>query len=150
MIAPSGKDAIGVREGCCADLKDLYIKGQWDELRYNRRLGLVKSTTIPVELLKNPRTISAEREIVLRSQPEVEDTYNEGASHITNRAVFGNIVRRYLPGAKGQVLATQSLDGRIWAFVAMVEDDDILVTHDPFEIANVGWVELNSDVSVVP
>ena len=53
-------------------------------------------------------------------------------------AAFGNILRKYLPGASGVVLATETRKGKRWAFVVVDSDDERLLIEAPYGV-DAGW-----------
>lgn len=134
-----------VNIGCCAAKTDEYYIGELGNPRRYAGVRVTKALTVPdaVERPKTPYSYVERKELVLRSSPMINDAYDEIASGGANSAVFGNILGKYLPGAKGLVVATRTDSaGARWGLVIVDEASEMLRYHDPYR-ANVGWVRLN-------
>ena len=53
--------------------------------------------------------------------------------------MFGNVLRRYLPGVTGQVVAAECHAGGCWQFVIIDPAAAARVTAAPYDVA-AGWV----------
>jgi hypothetical protein len=91
------------------------------------------------------RLIQNESETVLRIAPDIDDKYDDSASRLEDRAVFGNVIAKYVGGAKGRVLFSQKdKDRRLWGYVVLSPESNILRYHIGYPV-NAGWVLLNGE-----
>ncbi len=126
--------------GCCASLSDEYILGTFDNPRQDGALKILKTVELPKLYLPQQTSFVAIRTLALRSSPAIHDEYSKEQSEFMGIAVFGNIQRRYLQGARGAVLARQThANGKEWAFVIMNQNSDALMTENPMDVG-FGWV----------
>jgi hypothetical protein len=106
------------------------------------RRGGSKAITSKTQLPKQAvSTVSftTGKELVLRSSPRKIDTYDEVASEMTDGAVFGNILSKYLPGCTGHLLGRQPVHGKeSWCFVVLSRECNPLRTHAAYSV-NSGW-----------
>jgi hypothetical protein len=130
---------ISYMYGCCGDPIQTYNKGEleqallWDYVPFDLELP---STATPAT-----GSLTAKGGISLRRSPRRQDQYNQGWSDNFLTAMFGNISRRYLPGASLQQLQHyQDTQGVQWLLVRMDKSSEVLTVHNPLN-ANIGWVE---------
>jgi hypothetical protein len=129
-----------VVSGCCADPIDRYLVGYVYNPYRLRRLDVLKELVYPAELLPKQKRLRLEKESILRASPDELNDYNEARSKFLGHAVFGNVQRKYLPGAEALILATKpSIQGVEWAFAIIDESNDYLVYYSPYRV-NVGWI----------
>jgi hypothetical protein len=132
-----GKSLIAfVAVGCCADPVDVY----WTTAAPGKSnaIGISKDTEIPAAA--GPRTaFVAGAELALRSSPKVENDYDEGASAMNGMAVFGNILSRYMAGAKGQVIVRNGS----WCFGVLDAESDRFRLSAPID-ARASWFECSA------
>ncbi|PHV11664.1 hypothetical protein CSQ89_09700 [Chitinimonas sp. BJB300] len=131
-VAPNGHEVISVKQGCCAMLADIYFQDTVDNFRRDSEIALLAKTVLPLKKYSHSLQFKAKRAVALRSSPEQVDAYDRIQSEYIERAVFGNIVRKYLPGTTGTVVGETTKNNRRWFFVVMGEKNNLLVTHDPY------------------
>ncbi|NJC88580.1 MAG: hypothetical protein FIB02_08625 [Desulfuromonas sp.] len=135
-------NVVSVAIGCCADPVDEYYLGTLLYPRSKQACRVNKSLELPMGLVAANRLYKAEKELVLRLSPKVDDEYNRDFSEFANRAVFGNIEAKYLPGAEGTIIATYiDVGGKNWGLIAVSKNSMPLLTHSPND-TNVGWAML--------
>lgn len=126
--------------GCCAELVNQY--SIWSAGVIEQRVGIPTTLVLKKEAVVSVRNLVVKDELVLRSEPEIIDDYNEGLSHRQNHAVFGNIIRKYLPGVEcKQLLKYIDNGGKEWALVVVPWSENRRSYHTPMPI-NVGWTQL--------
>lgn len=78
--------------------------------------------------------------LTLRSAPVVNDAYDPGRSHFLQVAAFGNIERRYLPGAEATIIGTWAdKTGKQWDLLTVKDQDNsYLATYASLDV-EVGW-----------
>lgn len=139
-VAPDGKQAVSVAPGCCGSPTSEYFLGTAAVPRLGMAVAHVNSARLPLpgERLTKGRAFTLKHPGRLRSAPEIADQYDGDMSEFLRRAVFGNVLRDYLAGASGVVVAEKSVAApgagtpKTWRFVVMDESADVKVTHDPF------------------
>jgi hypothetical protein len=106
------------------------------------RRGGSKAITSKTQLPKQAVStvaFTSRKEMVLRSSARKIDTYDEVASEMTDGAVFGNILSKYLPGCTGHLLGRQPDHGKeSWCFVVISRECNPLRTHAAYSV-NTGW-----------
>ncbi len=132
---------VSVRVGCCAAPEDEYLAGNFFNPYRDGTVVVPKDLAPPAEAADRTRaTFTNAGETVLRREPAVSDAYDEDASAFLDAAVFGNVLAKYLRGARGEVVATQRDGaGREWVLVVMSRDSAPLRHHEPYA-ATAGWV----------
>jgi hypothetical protein len=133
-----------VAVACCAGQTDEYFLGNFLDTGLDIEKSLVVDikTGMPVKTENMPLPFVGEaNEMILRSSPARDNSYNKAMSGLMRAPVYGNILSKYRSGCKGEVLARKG-DGKanLWYFVALDKTCRARATYDPFK-ANVGWVE---------
>lgn len=127
------------KAGCCGDPIN-----QFRQINQSQGRGRVQDISVlgesqwPHHLQSKPRPFQARRELILRSTPKLENSYDAERSAFVGRASFGNQLRAYLPGARGQVLTEQGG----WQFVVMDEESNPLIKYDPYREVRAGWAQV--------
>jgi hypothetical protein len=130
-----------VAAGCCGNPVDEYNLGNLNNIRFIKRVSTTFMTIQPTGTLINRPRFKSSKDTVLRSSPERKDSYDESLSGLQNRAVFGNVLSKFLPGITGVILAEHKDKlGRFWVYVLLDESSDLLRYHSPF-LVNAGWIE---------
>lgn len=130
-----------VEVGCCTDMVDRYFVGSFYNNPRSRSINILKTTRFPEQSEKPAPFIVKDRELILRSSPEVKDEYDEDASSLNNVAIFGNIVTKYLPGCSGNIISShKDADSKLWYFVVLDELCGSLRTHVPYNVS-AGWID---------
>lgn len=139
-VSPGGEMISSVAPGCCGDPVDQYFLGNLENMRRFASTRITQETVLPKGLLAKPRAFRKSIPTKLRSAPELKDRYDFGRSEFMRHAVFGNILRHYLPGLSGTVLARQTdLQGRRWSFVIVNDMSAPFLLQAPFAV-DAGWV----------
>ncbi|HTY64068.1 MAG TPA: hypothetical protein VMG30_17600 [Acidobacteriota bacterium] len=132
--------------GCCDNPIDTYYVGDLSNPRIGGSAMMYRSTADPNSTVFDERQFNNESETVLRSAPIINDRYDVDESAHQDFAVFGNILCKYLKGAKGRVIFSQRDKAqRQWAYVVMSQESNPLRYHMAYP-ANVGWILLNSAI----
>lgn len=139
-IESSGGPRItSVKVGCCGDpiseffIGDIFIPSK-TSVAY-----IFNLMTLPENLKISSSQFQASKEITLRYSPIKDDTYNKDMSEFVSHAVFGNIVAKYLQGAKGELVATYHDNSGIkWGLLIMDATSYVFLFYNPYK-ANVGW-----------
>lgn len=144
-ILPAPEPKISsVIVGCCSDPVDQYLVGYIFNPYRLHRLNVLHDLAFPVNFLPGQERVILSTETVLRSSPDESNDFKESTSSFIGHAVFGNILRKYLPGVEALVLARlEQSHGAEWAFVIVSESNDRFVYHSPYSV-NVGWVKTNT------
>ncbi|SRR6266581_4344347 len=137
-VSPNAETMSSVAIGCCGDPVDQYHLGNLQNLRQYSSVRVTKETLLPRESLTSPRTFHSSSETRIREAPLEKERYDRGRSKFMGHAVFGNVLRKYLPGVSGVVLATETRKGRQWAFVVANSDDERLLIEAPYGV-DAGW-----------
>ncbi len=131
-----------VARGCCADPIDVYQAGTIENPRMKGVIKVSKDTTLPAKFTAAQKPFVLKRAAALRSQAARRDAYDPDASVAMDHAVFGNILAKFMPKAKGNILAsTKDQAGTEWAFVVVDAESNVFRTDSPSP-ASVGWMEL--------
>ena len=129
---------------CCAGQIDEYFIGNLLDagLDVERELSVEIKTVMPSVVEHLPVSFLGEgRELILRSSPSRNDTYDKVMSKVMGAPVFGTALAKYRSGCTGVILARlKDAESRLWFFVALDKKCEALSTQDPYG-ANVGWVE---------
>jgi hypothetical protein len=137
-VSPSAETMSSVAVGCCGDPVDQFHLGNLRNLRQYSRIRVTQDTTLPRALLPSALAFHNRSEMKLRETPQEINSYDRGRSEFMAHAVFGNVLRKYLPGASGVVLATETRKGKCWGFVVVNRDDERLMLEAPYDI-DAGW-----------
>lgn len=139
-IEPFGGPRItSVRSGCCGDPIDEYFLGDIFIPSKTAELKVVGHMNLPTKLKLNGFAFKSSKEITIRSSPIKDDKYNKDMSAHMNEAVFGNIVAKYLSGAKGEIVATyHDSVGVKWGLFILDSSSRVFRFHNPYNV-NVGW-----------
>lgn len=130
---------VEYRGGCCDEPIDRYMSGELEQPRLRDQVS--KHLVLPSNMLPASGVQTAKGGVTLRDSPERLDQYDAGSSERYFAAMFGNITRRYLPGASLQLLRQyRDAQGVQWLLVRMQEGSDFLAVHSPFAVS-IGWVE---------
>lgn len=125
--------------GCCGDPIESYALGERQPAQARDRVPV--SLQLPGLITPVSGQLTATGGVTLRTSPERQDAYNQGWSGNFGTAMFGNISRRYLPGAGLQQLQRyEDAQGVQWLLVRMDKDSDVLAVHNPLNVT-IGWVE---------
>ena len=131
-----------VQRGCCGDRVDEYFMG---DLLNPRRLAQVRvhnGLDLPTGMEIAHEPYAARNKIVVRVAPIERDEYDPAASGFMGRAVMGNIVARYLPGAEGTILAYfKDEKGRRWGLLEFDKNSRSLRSDVAYDV-DVGWMRL--------
>ncbi|MBR7777983.1 hypothetical protein [Undibacterium rugosum] len=149
-ISADGSQLSSVEDACCGALAEAYFIGSSDNLRQFARVKLHTATILPEHTLNQKSTVTAHQTLILRSSPSRQDRYDLGLSSMMQHAVYGNIVRRYLPGARYRILGSEYKQAQHWLFISVNEDSDRLVTQDPYQGVRSGWIQLTGSPSHAP
>jgi hypothetical protein len=138
----NGKDGriSSIEIGCCADYVDTYFLGKLTGYRQFAYIRTLNYLELPkgITLVSTPHI--AKKELVLRSSLVKEDQYDKDRSEFIGRAIFGNIIAKYLAGASGTVVATaKDYKGVTWNLVIMHESSLPFLFYAPYDV-NVGWM----------
>jgi hypothetical protein len=152
-VAPDKKKISSVESGCCGDPISTYYLGNFENMRRFARIRIMEDTILPTKLLEQPVPFKNGKATVLRSTPLIQNHYDKDQSMLMAHAVYGNILRKYLPGTTGSILAYQKdKKGRQWLFVkldpydASVKgsfDNEALSVEAPYAV-DAGWVSISS------
>lgn len=137
-VSPDAQTVTSVASGCCGDPVDQYHMGNLKNLRQYSRIRITQDTTLPQVPLASVQAFHNSSEMILRETPLEKEGYDRRRSEFMGHAVFGNILRKYLPGATGVVLATETRKGKRWAFVVVDGDDERLLIEAPYGV-DAGW-----------
>ncbi|MBP8255840.1 MAG: hypothetical protein KAX37_00855 [Opitutaceae bacterium] len=137
-LSPDAQTMTSVAIGCCGDPVDQYHLGNLKNLRQYSRIRIAKDTALPQAPLASVQAFHNSSDTKLREAPLEKDGYDRGRSEFMGHAAFGNILRKYLPGASGVVLATETRKGKRWAFVVVDSDDERLLIEAPYGV-DAGW-----------
>jgi hypothetical protein len=125
--------------GCCDDPISVYTTGERQHVTARDEVSTYLK--LPSNMSPASGVQTAKGGVTLRDTPERIDQYEAGASERYVAAMFGNVTRRYLPGASLQLLQRyQDSQGVEWLLVRMQEGSDFLAVHSPFAVS-IGWVE---------
>ncbi|MBX9755893.1 MAG: hypothetical protein K2X80_14150 [Pseudomonadaceae bacterium] len=125
--------------GCCDDPINSYISA--DIEHFTSRDDVSRYLELPNNMSPASGMQMAKGGVTLRSSPERLNQYEASGSERYVAAIFGNVTRRYLPGAALQLLQRhQDAQGVEWLLVRMQEGSDFLAVHSPFAVT-IGWVE---------
>jgi len=138
-VSPDAETMSSVASGCCGDPVDQYHLGNLQNLRQYSRIRITQDTTLPKAQLASVRAFHNSSETKLREAPQEKDGYDRGRSEFMRHAVFGNILRKYLAGAAGVVLATATRKGKRWAFIVVDSDNERLLIEAPYSV-DAGWI----------
>jgi len=138
-VSPGAETMTSVASGCCGDPVDQYHLGNLRNLRQYSRIRITQDTALPKAPLASVRAFHNSSETKLREAPLEKNGYDRGRSEFLGHAVFGNILRKYLAGATGVVLATETRRGKLWAFIVMDSDNERLLNEAPYGV-DAGWV----------
>lgn len=138
-VDAQGRNYASISPGCCGDPIDTYLVGSLDNIRQMGALRVSKALHLPLHAgaagkFRSPHALA------LRETPQRHDGYDESRSQFMRHAVFGNVLRRYLPGATGWVVAAEMHAGHCWQFVVLDAAADVLVTESPYDVG-AGWVK---------
>jgi hypothetical protein len=128
--------------GCCAGIVDEYFIGDLKNPRRFARVRVPKILDLPRAMEIASKGYVSRNELILRTSPKRDDEYDTVASDFMARAVFGNIIAKYLPGAKGQILSTfKDAAGMEWALLLVDNASRVLRFESPYD-ADVGWAHI--------
>lgn len=131
-----GPQLLMWKAGCCGDPVNQFRLLMQSKVAQD--ISVLGESQWPRHLQSKPRSFQARRELILRSTPKLENSYDAERSAFVGRASFGNQLRVYLPGAKGQVLTEQAG----WQFVVMDEESNPLIKYDPYREVRAGWIQV--------
>ncbi len=137
-VSSDAQTMTSVAIGCCGDPVDQYHLGNLRNLRQYSRIRITQDTTLPQVPLTSVRAFHSSSETKLREAPLEKEGYDRGRSEFMGHAVFGNVLRKYLAGVSGIALATETRNGKHWAFVVVDGDDERLSVEAPYGV-DVGW-----------
>lgn len=135
--------------GCCADPMSEFAvidPGSADPSVHRRfwldRVSVANVLALPAGMVAEARDIQFPGELILRGEPVEDDAYDAGRSDFLEAAVFGTIIRKFLPGVTAHQLATfTDSDGRHFALVRL----DRTARARAYSTAlpsDVGWVRI--------
>lgn len=139
-LAPDGKRISSVSRGCCGARADEYHLGNLVNFRYESSLSILQNTQLPSQAFTRARAFITVSEIKLRANPTVIDVYDPDTSDFIGHAVFGNVVKTYMKGARGKAMATTRIHHKEWQFVVMDQESDARVLADPYDGVRAGWI----------
>ncbi|WP_428717745.1 hypothetical protein [Undibacterium curvum] len=146
-ISSDGNQLSSVADACCGAQAEEYFIGSSDNLRQFTTAKLRTDTQLPEQTSNHKNAVTAHQNLILRSSPNQQDRYDTGLSKLMRHAVYGNIVRRYLPGASYRILSSERRQAQHWLFISVHEDSDRLVTQDPYQGVRSGWIRVASTPS---
>jgi hypothetical protein len=136
-----------VAVGCCADLVDTYFVGNLENPRIGGSVPMYRDTTDPNSAAMDNRPFQNESETVLRSAPKINDRFDIDASGREDHAIFGNVLSKYLGGAKGRIVFIhKDKDQKLWCYVVLSQESNSLRYHIGYPV-NVGWVMMKSSAA---
>lgn len=130
---------VALIEGCCDSFEDEYFMFTPEAGR--QTVVLAKLTEFPSTPLKQSKEVVVNSELVLRWSANADDSYNIGESEHLDTAVFGNILAKYLGGAKVTVLAEKNVKGVKWSFIK-IDGNNNRLRYYATSKANVGWARI--------
>lgn len=133
-----------VAVGCCGEIIDDYMCGKVINLRCEGIQRFYHMTELPPlaeeRSRKTAESFVSKKELTLRSTPEINDNYIDGFSQLLGRAVFGNILSKYMKGCKAEIIGNIiDKHSRKWYFVVIDNKSKALRTHVPFDVC-AGWI----------
>ena len=124
--------------GCCADPVDGYVlRKPGGGLMTYRTL---KQTMQYVDSKPIEMAGTLTHSLTLRSSAEEKDEFDEATSEIFESAVYGNVVARFMAGAKFSALAALRNNGDLWYFVAVPRQGRMYREYSPAGV-DAGWVK---------
>ncbi|MBC3930803.1 hypothetical protein [Undibacterium curvum] len=141
-ISADGSQFSSVADACCGAQVEEYFIGSSDNLRQFDTAKLRTDSQLPEQASSQKNSVSAHQSLILRSSPSQQDHYDTGLSNLMRHAVYGNIVRRYLPGANYRILSSERRQAQHWLFISVHADSDHLVTQDPYQGVRSGWIRV--------
>ncbi|MDP4191731.1 MAG: hypothetical protein Q8858_09225 [Bacteroidota bacterium] len=132
-----------VAVGCCGETIDDYMCGRIINLRCDGMKRFYHTTELPPLTEQSGKTVESfvsKKELTLRSAPEINDNYIDGFSQYLGKAVFGNILSKYMTGCKGEIIENiADKNSRKWYFVVINNESKALRTHMPYDVC-AGWI----------
>lgn len=130
-----------IAAGCCDDPSAEYDIDYLMDPEGRRSCKLVSMIVFPEKGCRQVKFTSLKNNLILRTAPIVDDTYDKGYSEENRTAIFGNILSKYLPGVNGHIMGKKTDEqSRIWYFVYLDDKSFALRTHSPYTV-NAGWVK---------
>ncbi len=131
------------KPGCCGDPMTSYLSSRLSRPHSGTQFAIDTRMELPSPNLEIPTAetrFTAESELVLRSEPTVNDAYDASQSDFAGRAVFGNVSRKYMRGVTARVLGSVTdPQGARWSLVAVDRSHLPQVFYEAWP-ADVGWV----------
>lgn len=126
---------------CCGGTIETYHKGQLVNPAMEGTRNLINYTALPKkDEIPTPFT-APNTDLILRSSPVIDDTFDESSSHMEERAVLGNILSKYLPGSSGNIFGREyDAKSKLWLFVVISDESKYLRTYIPYDV-DAGWIE---------
>ena len=146
-VSPNAIFMTSVAGGCCGDPVNQFHLGNLKNLRQYSRIRVTEDTTLPQASRHSVRAFHRSSATKLREAPLEKEGYDRGRSEFMAHAVFGNVLRKYIGGVSGLVLATETRNGKNWAFVVVDKDAEHLSVEAPYRV-DAGWttgVHLTTD-----
>lgn len=136
----SGKgDVLSVATGCCGDPVDAYFHGSLQNFRQYGSLRITQETELPKSVSGSRKKFKAKNLVLVRETASEKNTYDLQRSEFVGHATFGNILRKYMTGVKGEVISSVRFGPQRWSFVVIDPAQDRLASEVPYSI-NAGWV----------
>jgi hypothetical protein len=137
----SDPHVTAIERGCCGDPIDVYLTGKLLSLNLQNAWHVENDIAVPNDTLPTHQAETISTELILRSAPIVNDAYQADRSHFLGQAAFGNVERRYLPGATVTVIAKwKDATGRMWNLVEAPDSDNNYLCTYSSTGADVGWM----------
>lgn len=140
-FSTTDKRVVTVEVGCCGAPTDVYTVGDLTYWRSQDAVRVLPDTQWPPGDASREYRFRSRQNFKLRSSPEHLDDYDEGRSEFLAHASFGNVVRTYMAGAEGVVVAESKHGGTRWWFVVVDQAEDRHSLQNPYQGVRAGWVE---------
>jgi hypothetical protein len=130
-----------IEQGCCGSPIDVYLTGKLLRFTLQNAWRVEEDLAVPEDTAPAHQAETISTDLILRSAPRVDDAYQIDRSQFLGQAAFGNIERRYLPGARVTVIAKwRDPAGRMWNLVEVPDGDNGYLCTYASTGADVGWM----------
>jgi hypothetical protein len=136
--------AVMFEAGCCADpINQFSIRDPFSG-RWFGRFRVAKALDLPAGLQPDDRINTYDHDLILRSAPVVDDKYDVAMSHRLGSAVFGSVVRKFLPGISARQMTTYTDTAATrWLLIAIDQAYDAKAYYTALP-SDVGWVKADT------